>query len=66
MRGDADCNGDVNVLDAVIIARMVGEDSTLNADEESKANAELDGVLGVTANDLNLLLNYLAKKTETL
>ena len=49
-----------------IIARMVGEDSTLNADEESKANAELDGVLGVTANDLNLLLNYLAKKTETL
>ena len=66
MRGDADCNGDVNVLDAVFIARMVGEDPTLNADEESKANAELDGVLGVTANDLNLLLNYLAKKTETL
>ena len=66
VRGDADCNGDVNVLDAVFIARMVGEDSTLNADEESKANAELDGVLGVTANDLNLLLNYLAKKTETL
>jgi len=66
IRGDADCNQTVNVLDAVVIARMVGEDATLETSAESKANAELDGNSGVTVADLSILLSFLAKQIDVL
>ena len=66
-RGDVDCNGDVNVLDAVLLARVVAEDGSLKDGEvtdDGKANAECDGAEGITSGDLRTLLNALAGKAE--
>ena len=61
--GDTDCSGSVDVRDAVLLARIVGDDTTLKAGEvktEGKANAEVthDGV--TDASDLAKLMRYLA------
>ena len=61
--GDVDCNGQIDVKDAVLLARISANDSTLTSDEASaqaKINADVthDGV--VTAKDLTKLLCYLA------
>lgn len=61
--GDVDCSGEVDVKDAVLLARIVSNDPTADVQEEGKLNAECDNVAGVNANDLKQLLLYLAKQT---
>ncbi len=61
--GDTDCNGSVDVRDAVLLARIVGDDTTLKKEDvkdAGKRNAEVthDGVLD--PNDLGKLMRYLA------
>ena len=58
--GDVDCNGTVNVADAVMLARFCAEDKEITVSAQGKANAELDGKTGLTAEDTTLLLEYLA------
>ena len=60
--GDVDCNGEVNVVDAVLLARLVAETAGEDVSEDGRANAECDGQAGVQAGDLTKLLNYLCGK----
>ena len=67
--GDADCNGDVNVLDAVLISRLIAEDSTLDETvitDVGKLNADCNRDSVCTAPDLERLLQYLAHKIPSL
>ncbi|MBQ8921709.1 MAG: RICIN domain-containing protein [Oscillospiraceae bacterium] len=58
--GDADCNGEVNVLDAVMIARVSSEDTATGITDQGKINADCDRSSSVDAKDLTLLLKHLA------
>ena len=63
--GDSDHNGDVNVMDAVLLARIVGDDATLTEDEvtaEGKVNCDVTHDGKVDGEDLGKVMNYLAKK----
>ncbi len=60
LRGDVDCNGVVNVLDAVLLSRVAAEDTKSGVTEQGKLNADVDGVIGVSTKDLTHLLKYLA------
>ena len=63
MLGDADCNQSVNVVDAVLIARVVADDSTLKVGEitdEGKRNSDMDQNGRVEKDDLTILLSKLA------
>ena len=61
--GDTDCSGDVDVRDAVLLARGVGDDKTLKEGEltdEGKANSEVTHDGKLDAGDLSKLMRYLA------
>lgn len=63
--GDADCNGEVDVRDAVLIARAVANDITLTQDDfsdQGKCNSDCtrDGIFDVE--DLKWLLRFLARQ----
>ena len=63
--GDTDCNGDVDVRDAVLLARVAANDTTLKENEltdEGKVNADVDRNGLVNKDDLSLLLRILAKQ----
>lgn len=60
--GDADCNGDVDVLDAVLIARVASNDSTAEIEDQGKINSDVTGDGVIKADDLSKLLCYLAKQ----
>lgn len=65
--GDVDCNKTVNVVDAVLLARVVAEgadlkDGELTAEGKLNADCKFDGV--VDKDDLTMLVNYLAAKIE--
>ncbi len=61
MPGDADCSGDVDVSDAVLLARYLGEDDTAVITAVGKLNADCDGVIGLTNDDGTMILQYVAK-----
>ena len=58
--GDVDCNGSIDVLDAVMLARIASEDTGTGVTDQGKKNADCDGKSGVNAGDLQALLKYLA------
>ncbi|MBQ8922796.1 MAG: leucine-rich repeat protein [Oscillospiraceae bacterium] len=58
--GDVDENGAVDVRDAVLLARMVAEDNTVQYTEQGKKNADLDGDERIRSADLTVLLRMLA------
>ncbi len=60
LKGDVDCSGEVNIADAVMLARFNAEDKEIEVSAQGKANADCDGVEGVGAGDLSALLEYLA------
>ncbi len=63
--GDVDCNGEVNVQDAVLMARIVGDDPTLTAQivgPSNKANSDVKNDGKTDGEDLAKLMLYLAKK----
>ena len=57
--GDVDINGQVQIADAVLLARYLAEDK-VNVTAEGKRMAELDGEDGLTSGDLVRLLMMLA------
>ncbi|MBQ8921718.1 MAG: RICIN domain-containing protein [Oscillospiraceae bacterium] len=64
--GDADCNGSVDVLDAVMLARVTSEDTGTGITAQGKLNADCDQNGSIQAADLSLLLSYLAGNTNQL
>ena len=58
--GDADCNQEINVLDAVMIARVAAEDTGAGITSQGKINADVTHDNLVKSNDLTKLLRYLA------
>ena len=58
--GDADCNGTVQIADAVLLARYLAEDK-VNITQNGLRNAELDeDPSALTSGDLSVLMQYLA------
>ena len=65
--GDVDCSGDVNVVDAVLLARLVADDATLKDTDitaDGKTNADVTHDGKPDKNDLTKLLDYLAGRIE--
>ena len=60
MAGDIDLNGDVNVADAVLLARMLAEDKDITVTAQGRANANVNGDSNVDSDDLTGILEYLA------
>ncbi len=60
MPGDVDCSGDVNIADAVLLARYNAEDKAINVTDLGLLNAELDGERGLNGSDLAWLLEMIA------
>ncbi len=60
MPGDVDCNEEVNVLDAVLLARVAAEDTKCGVTDEGKMNADVTHDGSVKNDDLTKLLKYLA------
>jgi len=58
--GDADCSGEVDVLDAVMLARVAAEDTETGITEQGKLNADCNLSGNVEPKDLTLLLKHLA------
>lgn len=66
--GDVDCNKDVNVADAVMLARFLAEDSGVTVTAQGKANAACftDANGDLNADDLGALLEFLAGLKDSL
>ncbi|MBR5372590.1 MAG: pectate lyase [Oscillospiraceae bacterium] len=62
--GDVNVDGSVTVADAVLLARVAAEDTAAKITDQGKANGELDGREGLSADDLTYLLKYLAGMIE--
>ena len=60
--GDVDCNNEVNVLDAVMLARVAAEDTETGVTEQGKLNADMNLDGSVLPADLRILLRILANK----
>ncbi|MBQ8921813.1 MAG: glycoside hydrolase family 9 protein [Oscillospiraceae bacterium] len=58
--GDADCNDEVNVLDAVMLARVASEDTETGITAQGKLNADVTHDSAIKSDDLSKLLKYLA------
>lgn len=59
--GDADCSGDVQIADAILLARYLAEDAvTLTPVGRRNANCYDTGRSELSADDLQVLLQYLA------
>ena len=60
MFGDVDCSGGVDVLDAVMLARVAAEDTKSGVTDTGKLNADVTHDGAVKTDDLTKLLKYLA------
>ncbi len=60
MFGDVDCSGSVDVLDAVMLARVAAEDTKSGVTDTGKLNADVTHDGAVKTDDLTKLLKYLA------
>lgn len=58
--GDANGDGRRTVADAILMARVNAEDPTAEISKTGKQSADLDGVNGLTSEDLTLILKILA------
>ena len=60
LRGDADCSGDVNVADAVLMARFLAEDMEITVTAQGKRNADCNQDGDLTSDDNTIILEFLA------
>ena len=64
--GDANCDGTVDVADAVLIMRYAVEDREAVITDQGKLNSDTDGDGSVSAEDAKLILLFIAKKIGSL
>ncbi|MBR5372460.1 MAG: endo-1,4-beta-xylanase [Oscillospiraceae bacterium] len=57
--GDVNQDGNVTVSDAILLARIVAEDTSASVTDKGREMAELDGETGLTVDDLTALLKQL-------
>ncbi len=60
--GDANCDGRVDVSDAVLTARFAAEDRNAVITDQGMANADVTGNGNVDSEDTTKILQYIAKK----
>ncbi|MBR3419347.1 MAG: dockerin type I repeat-containing protein [Oscillospiraceae bacterium] len=60
--GDANCDGRIDVSDAVLTARFAAEDRNAVITDQGRANADVTGNGNVDAEDTTKILQYIAKK----
>ncbi|MBR3447362.1 MAG: dockerin type I repeat-containing protein [Oscillospiraceae bacterium] len=60
--GDANCDGTVDVSDAVLVLRYACEDRSIVITEQGMKNSDTDGDGNVGDHDATLILQYIAKK----
>lgn len=61
MRGDATCNDEVDISDAILISRVASEDTSVDITEQGRINANCDGDDLLSANDAAAVLRIIAK-----
>ena len=59
--GNANCAEEVDVSDAVLVARYVAEDTGANLTAQGKINADVTHDGNITGDDTILILRYIAK-----
>ena len=59
--GDANCDGTVDVSDAVMIARFVNSDKSLVISDQGLTNADFDGNGQTDTDDITALLKLIAR-----
>ena len=60
--GDANCDGRIDVSDAVLTARFAAEDRNAVITDQGRINADVTGNGNVDAEDTTKILQYIAKK----
>lgn len=61
LRGDVDCNKVCDVSDAVLLARLIAEDSAAVITTQGLRGADCNGDGNRTSEDVTRLLQYIAK-----
>lgn len=61
MHGDVNGSGDVDVSDAVLLAKFIAEDADASLTAEGKKNADCDGKVGLDGDDVTAILKSIAK-----
>lgn len=64
--GDVNSDGDVDVSDAVLLARFIAEDSAAIIDNAGQINADTDHNGNLETADITLLLQFIAKMIDSL
>ena len=64
LRGDATCNDDVDISDAILTARVAAEDPSANITKQGRINANCDGDTKLTANDAATILRIIGRLEE--
>ena len=59
VRGDVNCDGNVSISDAVLLARLVAEDTAVTVTEQGMENADLNGDGELTSDDTTQLLKLI-------
>lgn len=65
MLGDVNNSGKVDVADAVLLARLCAEDSGANVSKIGKLNADVNKNGSPDAEDVVVILQYIAKIIES-
>ena len=58
--GDVNCDGKLTVSDAILMSRINAEDKTVNVTADGLLNGNVDGNVGITADDVTMVLKVLA------
>ena len=61
VRGDVNCDRNIDVSDAVLLARLIAEDPGAAVTEQGMINADCDGENGISSSDVIGILKYVAK-----
>ena len=62
--GDANCDGSLDVADAVLVARVVTEDTTAEITRQGILNGDADGDSQLTGNDVTMLLKAISRQIK--
>lgn len=65
-RGDVDCNGEVELADAVLMAKSLAQASGISVSAQGRLNGDLNDKAGIDDGDLTLLLQYISGALTTL
>ena len=58
--GDANTDGTLTIADAILLARVLAEDITVSMQPQGRINADVDGIDGLSPDDLTIILQLIA------